>query len=168
MRPSNQVNVCILSLEEAKAGTLKGHSRLTIRLQKKEGGALQPSGLARPRQGKARQGQGRPISTNPVADGGIAHQSVYIHFAVRSISPFLLRISLSPNPAHFLPNDCFKMKFFGRGKDLATDVAVGGPSDSEITPEKHTPGVVDDNALEHVPSQNVQDGVKKIEAVTLT
>jgi hypothetical protein len=60
------------------------------------------------------------------------------------------------------------MKFFGRSKDLATDVAVGGPSDSDNTAEKHTPAAVDADALEHVPSQNVQDGVKKIEAVTLT
>ena len=59
------------------------------------------------------------------------------------------------------------MKFFGRGKDLATDVAVGGPSDSENTTEKHSTPVVDVDALERVPSQNVQDGVKKVEAVTL-
>ncbi|KAH8773359.1 major facilitator superfamily domain-containing protein [Hyaloscypha sp. PMI_1271] len=60
------------------------------------------------------------------------------------------------------------MKFFGRGKALATEVAVGGPSDSDHTTEKHdTPGV-DADALERIPSQNVQDGVKKVEAVTLT
>lgn len=60
------------------------------------------------------------------------------------------------------------MKFFGRGKALATEVAVGGLSDSDNTTEKHnTPGV-DADALERIPSQNVQDGVKKAEAVTLT
>ncbi|KAN0090165.1 hypothetical protein V8E51_018744 [Hyaloscypha variabilis] len=60
------------------------------------------------------------------------------------------------------------MKFFGRGKDVATDIAVGPPSDSDNATEKHLPPAVNADALERVPSQNVQDGVKKIEAVTLT
>ncbi|PMD26044.1 MFS general substrate transporter [Hyaloscypha hepaticicola] len=60
------------------------------------------------------------------------------------------------------------MKFFGRGKDLATEVAVGRPSDSENPTEKNTSAVIDDASLERVPSLNVQDGVKKVEAVTLT
>lgn len=62
------------------------------------------------------------------------------------------------------------MKFFGRSKDLATEVVVGGESSEPVNVmEKHSqPAVVDDNSLERVPSQNVQDGVKKIEAVTLT
>jgi hypothetical protein len=60
------------------------------------------------------------------------------------------------------------MKFFGRGKDLATAVAVGRPSGSENSTEKNTSAVIDDAALDRVPSLNVQDGVKKVEAVTLT
>jgi hypothetical protein len=62
------------------------------------------------------------------------------------------------------------MKFFGSGKDLATEVVVGGggPSNSDNTAEKYNTPVVDTEALERVPSQNVQDGVKKVEAVTLT
>ena len=60
------------------------------------------------------------------------------------------------------------MKFFGRGKDLATEVAVGGPSDTDNTAEKYNTPVVDTDSLERVPSQNVQEGVKKVEAVTLT
>jgi hypothetical protein len=62
------------------------------------------------------------------------------------------------------------MKFFGRGKDFATEVAVGAESsEPDNVVEKNSPPlVVDDNSLERVPSQNVQDGVKKIEAVTLT
>ena len=60
------------------------------------------------------------------------------------------------------------MKFFGRGKDLATEVAVGRPSDSENSTEKNTSAVIDDAALDRVPSLNIQDGVKKVEAVTLT
>jgi hypothetical protein len=61
------------------------------------------------------------------------------------------------------------MKVFGRGRYLATEVAVGGPSDSENpTEKKNTPTVIDDAALERVPSLNMQDGVKKVEAITLT
>ena len=64
------------------------------------------------------------------------------------------------------------MKFFGRGKDVATDVAVGGPETSTSEPdngsEKHSRAVVDDNSLDRVPSEDVQEGIKKIEAVTLT
>jgi hypothetical protein len=88
--------------------------------------------------------------------------------ALESILSLFLRASAPSSPAPFFRQDRSKMKLFGRGKDLATEVAVGGPSDSENPTEKNTPAVVDDDALERVPSQNVQDGVKKIEAVTLT
>jgi hypothetical protein len=67
----------------------------------------------------------------------------------------------------------FKMKFFGnRNSSLATDVAVGS-SDSDNGPtieEKQVGaiGVNDDSSLEHMRSRNVQEGVKKVEAVTLS
>ena len=52
------------------------------------------------------------------------------------------------------------MKFFGRGKDVATEVAVGPPSEaSDNAAEKQSPPVVDADALERVPSQNVQVGL---------
>jgi hypothetical protein len=63
------------------------------------------------------------------------------------------------------------MEVFRGGKDLATEVAVGGrpdPSEPDNVMEKHPLAVIDDSSLERVPSQSVQDGVKKIEAVTLT
>ena len=63
------------------------------------------------------------------------------------------------------------MKFFGRGKDVATDVAVGAAettSEPDNGSEKHSRAVVDDNSLDRVPSEDVQEGIKKIEAVTLT
>jgi hypothetical protein len=51
------------------------------------------------------------------------------------------------------------MKFFGRGKDVATDIAVGPSSDLDNATEKHLPPAVNDDALERVPSQNVQVGL---------
>jgi hypothetical protein len=103
---------------------------------------------------------------NPVA----RRSSFYINFALRSSLRrpfFFLRIFVPCNSLTFITK-ISKMKFFGRGKALATEVAVGGLSDSDNTTEKHnTPGV-DADALERIPSQNVQDGVKKAEAVTLT
>jgi hypothetical protein len=48
------------------------------------------------------------------------------------------------------------MKFFGRSKDLATEVVGGESSEPDNVMEKHSqPTVVDDNSLEGVPSQNV-------------
>lgn len=63
------------------------------------------------------------------------------------------------------------MKFFGKSKDLATDVAVGSPTadptGSENADEKHAAAAVDGGSLDRIPSPDVQDGVKKVEAVTL-
>lgn len=42
---------------------------------------------------------------------------------------------------------------------MTTEDAVGPPSDSDNTAEKHTPPVVDAESLERVPSQNVQVGL---------
>jgi hypothetical protein len=103
---------------------------------------------------------------NPVA----RRSSFYINFALRSSLRrpfFFLRIFVPCNSLTFITK-ISKMKFFGRGKALATEVAVGGQSDSDNTSEKHNTSGVDADALERVPSQNVQDGVKKVEAVTLT
>lgn len=83
-----------------------------------------------------------------------------------------------------------KMKFFGKNKELAEEIAVGGaPSpeheqDAELAPAgavKHTttPGADDiqekgaestddTNSLEKIPSADAQAGVRKVEAVTLT
>lgn len=111
------------------------------------------------------QSQGQPILQKPCCPSLFTlHKLCSPHKS----SPYLfLRIFLPCNPLTFIAK-ISKMKFFGRGKALATEVAVGGPSDSDNTTEKHdTPGV-DADALERIPSQNVQDGVKKVEAVTLT
>jgi len=51
------------------------------------------------------------------------------------------------------------MKFFGRGQDVATEVAIGPASDSDNAAEKHIPPAVNADALERVPSQNVQVGL---------
>ena len=132
---------------------------MKIHLQKEP--AMQPSALGGLCKAKANQFF-RTLAAR--------RSSLYINFALRTSlrHPFyFLRIFVPCNPLTFIAK-ISKMKFFGRGKALATEVAVGGPSDSDNTTEKHdTPGV-DADALERIPSQNVQDGVKKVEAVTLT
>lgn len=81
------------------------------------------------------------------------------------------------------------MKFFGKNKEIAKEIAVSSPSpkqeqDAELAPAaamKHTttPGADDIqekraestdeiNSLEKVPSADAQAGVRKVEAVTLT
>lgn len=74
------------------------------------------------------------------------------------------------------------MKYFGKNKALAEEMAVGGApdhtSDAEmfnvekddaITTGPHKKNVPDDsNSLEKVPSADAQAGVRKVEAVTLT
>jgi hypothetical protein len=65
------------------------------------------------------------------------------------------------------------MKFFGnRNSSLATDVTVGSSdSDNGPTIEEKQVGAIsinNDSSLERMPSRNVLEGVKKVEAVTLT
>jgi hypothetical protein len=77
------------------------------------------------------------------------------------------------------------MKFFGKDKQLAEEIALGTPqveSGADIAvAEKQSPEVVDSspddiraantddaNSLEKIPSVDAQAGVKKVEAVTLT
>jgi hypothetical protein len=62
------------------------------------------------------------------------------------------------------------MKFFRSRNKLAEDIAVGPAVDSgedNHGTEKNVPTVEDDSSLERMPSQDVQNGVKKVEAVTL-
>jgi hypothetical protein len=70
-------------------------------------------------------------------------------------------------------------KFFGdrSNKDLAQELAVGpapDPIDLDPSTEKQLPtSTDDDNSITHppseeAPSEDAQDGVKKVEAVTLT
>jgi hypothetical protein len=77
------------------------------------------------------------------------------------------------------------MKFFGNSKELAEEIVVGGPTESQddaelAAAEKQAPGTSDItearradssdelNSLEKYPSADAQTGVKKVEAVTLT
>ncbi|KAH8670132.1 major facilitator superfamily domain-containing protein [Tricladium varicosporioides] len=64
------------------------------------------------------------------------------------------------------------MKFFGsRNRATEHDIAVGEPATSDAdnsNGEKRVPTLNDDSSLERVPSKDVQGGVKKVEAVTLT
>lgn len=70
------------------------------------------------------------------------------------------------------------MKFFGKNKALAEEIAVGGApehTDAEkdatrntIPNEKNVSSSDDVNSLEKVPTADAQAGVRKVEAVTLT
>jgi hypothetical protein len=66
------------------------------------------------------------------------------------------------------------MKFFGirSSNKLAQDVAIGptpDANDSDHAAEKGTTSTTDyDQSLDELPTPEVQEGVKKVEAVTLT
>lgn len=67
----------------------------------------------------------------------------------------------------------FKMTFFGfrNTKRLSQELAIASAPDDSATfaAEKQVPITTDDDSsLERRPSEDVQDGVKKVEAVTLT
>ncbi|KAF4628600.1 hypothetical protein G7Y89_g9554 [Cudoniella acicularis] len=65
------------------------------------------------------------------------------------------------------------MKFFGnRNRVAERDIAIGGnaeaSSEADNVADKQVHANVDDDSLERVPTKDVQEGVKKVEAVTLT
>jgi hypothetical protein len=79
------------------------------------------------------------------------------------------------------------MKFFGKNKELAEEIAVGAPvpasaQDGEVAAveksattsgindiqEKRAESSHETNSLDQIPSVDAQAGVRKVEAVTLT